>query len=98
LVTRRGATFAGRVAASLLQTLGMPELVAADEAEFFAIARAIALSPEALARTRAKLEAARRASPLFDTAKFTRDLERLYARVWEQHSRGARQAFALDPS
>jgi protein O-GlcNAc transferase len=98
LVTRCGATFAGRVAASLLQTLGMPELVAADEAEFFAIARAIALSPEALARTRAKLEAARRASPLFDTAKFTRDLERLYARVWEQHSRGARQAFALDPS
>jgi protein O-GlcNAc transferase len=88
LLTCMGNTFAGRVGASLLQAIGLPELVASSLAEYEAIALALARDPEALARVRTKLVSNRSTEPLFDTARITHNLETAYMTMWERTRRG----------
>jgi protein O-GlcNAc transferase len=88
VVSCAGPTFAGRVAASLLGALGLPELVTQRAADYEALALQLARDPQRLAAIRAKLAANRRSMPLFDSARFCRDLERAYLRMWEIHTRG----------
>ena len=88
LLTCMGNTFAGRVGASLLHAIGLPELVASSLAEYEAIALALARDTEALARLRKKLATNRSTQPLFDTARITRNLETAYTRMWERTRRG----------
>jgi protein O-GlcNAc transferase len=95
LVTRMGDTFASRVAASLLHAARLPELVTHDWDSYFSLAKSLALDPNRLAAIRGKLSAGRSAVPLFDTPRFTRDLERLYCRIWEQSARGVREIIVL---
>ena len=78
LVTCIGDTFAGRVGASLLNAVGMPELIARDPGEYEALALRLATQPAALAAVRAKLALNRNTHPLFDTERFTRDIENAY--------------------
>ncbi len=82
LLARRGNTFASRVASSLLHAANMPELVCETWEEYCVKAVALGRNPEELAAVRAKLAAERLTTPLFDTAAFTVDLERLYSRIW----------------
>ncbi|MCC7047895.1 MAG: tetratricopeptide repeat protein [Alphaproteobacteria bacterium] len=89
VVTRRGDAFAGRVGASLLTAIRLPELVAPDRAAYEAKALGLARDPAALAALRARLAANRLAAPLFDTARFARGLEEAYRRMWARHAAGA---------
>jgi predicted O-linked N-acetylglucosamine transferase (SPINDLY family) len=75
LLTKRGETFAGRVAASLLSAIEMPELIAESAEAYEAMALALAHAPDRLAALRAKLAAKRTSASLFDAARFTRNLE-----------------------
>jgi predicted O-linked N-acetylglucosamine transferase (SPINDLY family) len=95
LVTRIGENFVSRVAASLLQTIGLPELVTGSLEEYFALARDLALDPARLTTLREHLAQQRLSSPLFDTERFTRHLETLYLRIWEQHEKGLRAPIDL---
>ncbi|WP_166636887.1 UDP-N-acetylglucosamine-peptide N-acetylglucosaminyltransferase [Cognatilysobacter terrigena] len=70
VLTRPGATFASRVAASLVRTLGLDELIAADDAAFVATAIRLGRDADARAALCARLDAARRTSPLFDMPRF----------------------------
>ncbi len=88
VLTCMGNTFAGRVGASLLRAVGMPELVASSLAEYEAIALSLARDPEAMARARTKLASNRSTQPLFDTARITRNLETAYMTMWERTRRG----------
>lgn len=88
VLTCMGTTFPGRVAASLLQALGLPELVAGDMARYEALAVELASGPERLAALRERLAQARRSSPLFDTARTTRALEDLYASMVGRNRQG----------
>jgi predicted O-linked N-acetylglucosamine transferase (SPINDLY family) len=78
LVTCTGRAWASRVGASMLNALGLPELIAADLEEFKAIAVALANDPHRRAALREKLFAARDTSPLFDAPAFARALESAY--------------------
>ena len=78
LVTCRGKSFAGRVAASLLTALEMPELIAESQADFEKLALRLALEPETLAALRRKLAGKRFSAPLFDTARTARAVEAAY--------------------
>jgi protein O-GlcNAc transferase len=80
-VTLIGETFAQRVAASLLQASGLPELVCADVAHYERTVLELAAAPERRAALRARL-VAQRAAPLFDGVRFARDIEALYERMW----------------
>jgi predicted O-linked N-acetylglucosamine transferase (SPINDLY family) len=96
-LTLQGASFAARVAASILTAAGIGEMIAASPSEYEGRAAELARSPEALAAIRAKLQANRQASPLFDTVLFTRHLESAYATMYERASRGLPPAaFAVE--
>lgn len=84
MVTRTGNTFASRVGASLLAAIGLPEMVTQGWDDYFALATELALDPQRLARLRQKLAEQRLQAPLFDTARFTLDLETLYRNIWQQ--------------
>jgi len=88
LVTTPGSTFPGRVAASLLNAIGMPELIVASLDEYEALALKLARNPDALAALRVKLRANRSAFPLFDTKRFARYLDAAYTAMWERQQRG----------
>ncbi|HVW73515.1 MAG TPA: tetratricopeptide repeat protein [Rhizomicrobium sp.] len=73
--------FAGRVAASLLHAVGLPELIAPTPQDYETMAVALARDPDRLAALKAKLAANRASAPLFDTPRFARDIEAVYARL-----------------
>lgn len=84
LITRKGSTFPGRVAASLLGAIGLGELVTESTEEFEALAVKLARDPEALKKLRAKLAMNRDKSALFDTDRFRRNIEAAYMQMWER--------------
>lgn len=88
IVTCTGAAFVGRVAASLLRAVGLPELAVADLAAYEALALRLATTPALLADIRARLAAQRSAGALFDTARFRRHLESAYATMHERQRQG----------
>jgi predicted O-linked N-acetylglucosamine transferase (SPINDLY family) len=83
LLTCRGDQFDGRVAASLLEAMGLGELVTHSLEEYEAMARALARDAARLSALRARLAKNRAASPLFDTDRFRKDIEAAYARMTE---------------
>ncbi|HET7032994.1 MAG TPA: tetratricopeptide repeat protein [Casimicrobiaceae bacterium] len=90
LVTCQGETFAGRVAASLLRSIRLPELVARTPADYEALAIELATNPAKLREIRERLAHNRFTQPLFDIASYTRALERGYAMMYERHRAGLR--------
>jgi protein O-GlcNAc transferase len=96
--TRVGPTFPSRVAASLLQAGGVPELITHSGQEYVNLVTELALDVPRLQALREKIIALRQTSRLFDTERFARDLERLYERIWAQHCAGQRDMITLDPS
>lgn len=90
VVTMIGDTFAGRVAASVLTAVGLPELVARDTTEYVDIACALAADPERCAALRRYLEDRGRSSALFDVDRTTRDLENVYDTLIQQQRAGVR--------
>ena len=75
VVTKAGQQFAARVAASLLNAVGLPELITTSEADYEALIVDLATEPDKLGEIREKLAANRLREPLFDTERYTRDFE-----------------------
>jgi protein O-GlcNAc transferase len=88
LVTRLGSGFAGRVAGSLLNALGLPELIAETQEDYEALAVNLARDVNRLAEIRAKLARNRGTHPLFDTDRLRRCLESAYETMTQRHQRG----------
>ncbi|MBX7199152.1 MAG: tetratricopeptide repeat protein [Rhodospirillaceae bacterium] len=78
LITCRGTAFPGRVAASVLDAAGLPELVTENMEDFAALAVKLARDKEALASVRKKLADNRTTCALFDTERFRRHIESAY--------------------
>jgi predicted O-linked N-acetylglucosamine transferase (SPINDLY family) len=78
VVTRKGTTFAGRVAASLLQAIGLPDLITHTAEEYEELAVRLATQRELLDSIKRRLVRNRSTSSLFDTAAFARNLEAAY--------------------
>jgi predicted O-linked N-acetylglucosamine transferase (SPINDLY family) len=88
VLTRPGTTFAGRVAASLLGAIGLPELVTSSLDEYQALALRLAKEPATLEEIRQKLAHNRAVASLFDTDRFRRHIEGAYVEMWERSQRG----------
>ncbi|TCT07827.1 putative O-linked N-acetylglucosamine transferase (SPINDLY family) [Aquabacter spiritensis] len=99
IVTRRGRSFAARVAASLVTLMGCPELVAEDPEHYAAIALALARDHERRGMLRARLRDMRATSPLFDAARYVRHIESAYESMMARWLAGAAPAaFAVAPA
>jgi predicted O-linked N-acetylglucosamine transferase (SPINDLY family) len=97
VITCKGTTFAGRVGASLLSAIGLPELITQSLEEYEALALKVARTPEMLASFKARLTRNRTTEPLFDTKRFTRNLEAAYLAMWRRHQSGqAPQAITIE--
>jgi predicted O-linked N-acetylglucosamine transferase (SPINDLY family) len=81
VVTCLGSGFPGRVGASLLQAIGLPELITEDLENYEALALALARDPSRLAGLRERLERNRVSSRLFDTAAHCREIEAAYRQM-----------------
>jgi predicted O-linked N-acetylglucosamine transferase (SPINDLY family) len=88
LVTRRGTSMVSRVAASLLTTMGLPELITESPAEYETRALELAHDPAALGALRSRLERNRETSPLFDAARFRRHFEAALLAMYARHASG----------
>jgi len=97
VLTCPGKAFPGRVAASMLHAIGLPELVTKSLDEYEALARALAAEPARLRSLRQELEQHRLSRPLFDTDRFRRHIEAAYTRMWQMRQRGeAPRSFGVD--
>jgi len=88
IVSRLGETFAGRVSASLLTAVGLPELIARTTEDYERIALTLARDPVAHQDVREKLARHMATYPLFDTPRYTRNLEAAYRAMWRRHEAG----------
>jgi predicted O-linked N-acetylglucosamine transferase (SPINDLY family) len=96
LVTVRGEAFAGRVAASLLTAIGLPELIADDLEGYEKFAKALAKAPKNHKTLKDKLEKNRLSTPLFDAGRFCRHIEAAFIMMAEAARRGeAPKSFAV---
>jgi protein O-GlcNAc transferase len=98
VLTCRGNTFPGRVAASVLRAIGLPELIAGNLADYEALAFRLATTPELMADIRARLARNKTTHPLFDTDRFRRHIESAYVTMHERYQRGeAPRGFSVPP-
>ena len=88
LLTPLGSTFVGRMAASMLHAVGLSELVAESLADYEARALKVATDPAFCASLKQRLARNRGALPLFDTARFARNIEAAYLTMWQTHRQG----------
>lgn len=95
VLTTPAASFAGRVAASLVNAAELPELAVRDRDEYVATAIRLGNDRAQLAALKRKLAASRHTAPFFDTRCIVRDLEAVYRAMWNA-SRDGKGARTID--
>jgi len=88
VLTCAGEVYAARMAGSLLHAVGLPELVTDNLGDYEDLAVRLAGDAGLLRDTKATLARNRLGMPLFDTARFTRNLEAAYAAMWQIRQNG----------
>jgi protein O-GlcNAc transferase len=88
IVSVMGSTFAGRVGASLLAAVGLPELITRSLRDYESLARKLAKEKDTLTALKAKLARNKSTHPLFDTVRFTKNLEAAFLAMCERRQRG----------
>jgi predicted O-linked N-acetylglucosamine transferase (SPINDLY family) len=85
VLTLTGKSFASCVATSLLNAIGLSELITKNQEEYETLAIELAKSPQKLAAIKKVLAENRLNTPLFDTPLFTKNLETAYVKVIDQY-------------
>jgi protein O-GlcNAc transferase len=88
VLTQIGEALPGRVGASLLRAIGLPEMIVETEGEYEKTAIELATAPSKLEAIRAKLKQNRLTTPLFNTALFTRHMEGAYQAIYRRWLEG----------
>ena len=88
VLTQIGETFAGRVAASLLNAVRLPELITTTRDAYEELAVELATDPAKLAGIKQKLSDNRLTTPLFDTELFAKHIEAAYMQMYERYQAG----------
>jgi len=85
VLTCIGESFASRMAASLLNAIGIPELIANSQEQYEAKAIEVATNPKKIKAIKDKLELNRLKNALFDTALFTKNIEAAYVKIYDNY-------------
>ena len=88
VLTQAGEAFAGRMAASLLNAIHLPELITSTQDEYVALAVELAMNPYKMAKIKQKLTDNRLTTPLFDIDYFTKHIESAYTQMYERYQAG----------
>jgi predicted O-linked N-acetylglucosamine transferase (SPINDLY family) len=84
LITWMGNSYASRLGASLLNAVGLPELITTTKAEYESLAIQLATHPEELKVLKDKLLVNLSTQPLFDTQQFSHSIEEAYIAMYER--------------
>jgi predicted O-linked N-acetylglucosamine transferase (SPINDLY family) len=88
VITRSGRSFASRVAASLLTSIGLADLVFQSVDEYEAAAIDLALNQTRLSEIKNRLKNNRSTFPLFDARRFARNLENSFIQIHARNLKG----------
>jgi len=86
VITCAGKTFPSRVAGSLLTAIGAPELITYNLDDYYNLALELATDRNKLHALRDKIIANRDTAPLFDSKRFTKNLEDAYIKMMREHA------------
>lgn len=96
ILTFAGETYVGRMCASLVTSVGLPEMICTSLEEYYDKALALAQNRAALRRLHDRVAAGRKSSVLFDAARFTRQLEDIYVEM-SRRSRAGETPTTIGP-
>lgn len=97
VLTLCGGGYAGRAGASILAAAGLGSLITHSLGGYEDRALQLAKDAGELPSVKGMLAQTRNRCPLFDTPRFTRNLERTYAALWKRYqARDMRKSFAVE--
>lgn len=88
VVALHGKHFCSRVSASVLSAIDMPELIATTLDEYKNLAIKLATDKKKLKEIKNKLQTNKKTTPLFDSERFTKNLEKAYKKVYQRNKKG----------
>ncbi|MCH7889301.1 MAG: tetratricopeptide repeat protein [Proteobacteria bacterium] len=88
VVTLAGKTFTGRTSASHLHNVGLGDWVVKTPEDYLAVAERWGRDVQGLAELRGGLRGRMAASPLCDGARYARNLETAFRRMWTRYCNG----------
>ena len=88
VITCQGTHFASRAAGSILQAIGLGDLVTASPAAYEQLAVALATHPSERLAIVKRLGQNKKSHPLFDIDRYVRNLETAYLQIWKHRSMG----------
>ena len=88
VLTRIGESFASRVAASLINSVNLPELITPTQEKYEALAINLATDPLRLKTIKEKLSNNLLTSPLYNTPLYASQIESAYLEMYERHQKG----------
>jgi protein O-GlcNAc transferase len=88
VVTLMGNHFASRVAGSILNAVGLPDLATETVIEYENLSVSLANNSQQLNRIKTYLDKNRLSCPLFDTLRFVENLEDAYSKMWDNYISG----------
>ena len=88
VLTLQGRAFAGRVAASLLSAIGLPELIVSSLEEYEVLAIDLANNPQKIKYLKNKLLENQNKEPLFDTKRYVKNIEAAYIQMYRRYIEG----------
>lgn len=88
IISLNGQNFASRMGASMLENIGLKELVVNNLEEYENLAVKLAENPKDLAKIKDKLAKNIKTKPLFDTKKFVKNLEKAYIKAFDNYLDG----------
>lgn len=88
VLTRVGEAFPARVGASLVNAVGLGELIKTTDDAYIIAATELAAQPDTLASMKHKLSLNRRSGQLFDMSSYVNYIEAAYRTMYERHLSG----------
>ena len=88
MLTYVGNSYQSRMGASIVSALNLPELVANHIEEYEKIAIDLAKNPDKLKVIKDKLLKNLSTAPLYDTKRFTKNIEAAYSEMYERYQKG----------
>jgi len=88
IVTKLGRSYTARMAGSLLNSIGLPELITKTDIEYEQLALNLATNPRHLEEIKNKIRANRHSTPLFNTKLYTTHLESGYTKAYRAYFDG----------
>jgi len=98
VISVAGDHLPSRVAAGILQAIGLPELIAHDLDDYRTLAIDLARDSAKRTALRKRILRNKRTAPVFDLDRYVTDIEALFERMWRKHAAGEDPSYIEIPA